>query len=268
MKYAIRSMFVPSRKGNVFIQCDLSQAESWVVAYLANEVNMKQSLMHSDIHTDTACYLFAKAKEHVTKDERYLCKRLNHASSYRMSAERFTQVVNKDAPITGVSISLREARKYSKGWHDLYHLRGWWAEIDRELSSGRKLVNLYGRPRTFHGFFGDELKKSATAAIPQGTVADHANGYRQLFSNADGTTSFGPSGGIMGIKRIKDQYGITFRHTAHDSIMVECALDKVSAAAKMMMAQMRRPIQMIDGTEFIIPVDCEVGDRWGEMEKL
>ena len=70
-KVSIRSQFVAS-PGCVLIQWDLSKAESWVVAWLADDYNMKQSLLHGDIHTDTAANaLFQVPKEQITKVMRY-----------------------------------------------------------------------------------------------------------------------------------------------------------------------------------------------------
>jgi len=53
MKLKLRSM-VRAKPGQLLANFDLSQAESWVVAYLANEERMKDALANGDIHTETA----------------------------------------------------------------------------------------------------------------------------------------------------------------------------------------------------------------------
>jgi len=77
----IRSMLTAS-PGNLLVEWDLSQAETWVVAYLANEETMKQSLLYGDIHTDTASHIFTTPKEKVTTIQRFLGKKGNHMLSY------------------------------------------------------------------------------------------------------------------------------------------------------------------------------------------
>src|SRR5437899_1351380 len=97
MKLKVRSMFI-APKGKVLISWDLSQAESWVVAYLANEPRMKESLNNGDIHTDTAIALSGVKPGDVDaqtwKIIRYKYKQSNHAFAYRMSWGRYIQVIN------------------------------------------------------------------------------------------------------------------------------------------------------------------------------
>src|SRR5687767_10989286 len=59
MKIYVRSMIAVAQEAEaalkrILVSCDLSQAESWIVAYLANEPNMKRALQFGDIHTETA----------------------------------------------------------------------------------------------------------------------------------------------------------------------------------------------------------------------
>src|SRR6266702_4632244 len=97
MKISMRSMMIaPPRQ--VLLEFDLSQAESWVVAYLANEPNMKHSLMYGDIHSDTACVVFdispeafkaLKVSDRPKYDTmRYVGKQQNHAKAYREGYRR------------------------------------------------------------------------------------------------------------------------------------------------------------------------------------
>lgn len=94
MKQKLRSMIV-APKGKLLVACDLSQAETWIVAWLANEYNMKQFLLNSDIHTETASALFSKPTTDVITEERYIGKQNNHANSYGMKAAQQARVINK-----------------------------------------------------------------------------------------------------------------------------------------------------------------------------
>jgi hypothetical protein len=49
-KLKIRSI-IRAKPNHLLLAFDLSQAESWVVAYLANEPRMKKALMYGDINT-------------------------------------------------------------------------------------------------------------------------------------------------------------------------------------------------------------------------
>lgn len=268
-----------ARKGNVLLQFDLSQAETWVVAYRANESNMKAALRDGDIHALTGVVLFhddkvgcphkwsgkddkacANCGVIVLKDERYVGKRYNHASSYRMGSNRAAEVINKDSIETGVSVSLAQSKSYSQKWHSFYYLKGWWDEVEFNLGKSRTLTTVYGFRRTFFGQWGEELFKEATAFEPQSTVADHAFGAIQ--------PELGISGGIIGVRRLfRGNRDVRLAHTAHDSIMLEIPANLVSDIAPQVYNQMYRPL-VINGEQFHIPVDAEVGERWGEMETL
>lgn len=281
MKYKIRSLFIPS-PGYTFLAMDLSQAETWVVAYLANEPKMKDALLNSDIHTITAAGIFLPQTEcfhdiwenidgkrvckscqsTVSEIERYLGKRSNHGNSYRMSADRWTQVINADSDKPPfVTVSLAQAKAYRLKWLRLYPgVVTWWKEIEGAMGRNRTLKTTYGRKRTFGGIWGDSLFKEATAYEPQSTVADHALGMTH--------PDLGIEGGLLGIAKhpeIKRHCKIV--HTAHDSVMLEIPEREVDTFAPICYGLFHRPL-VVKGESFNIPVDLEVGGRWGEMQKI
>lgn len=273
-------MFKVRKRGNVFLAFDLSQAETWCVAALAREQSMFQALREGDIHAQTGVYFFHERNAYcphtwtgkddktcnlcgvvVLKDERYVGKRYNHASSYRMGANRAAEVINKDAIDTGVSVSLAQSKGFSLKWHSFYHLKGWWDDIEYRLGQNqRTLTTVYGFKRRFFGFWGEELFKEATAFEPQSTVADHAFGAVH--------PELGIEGGIIGVrKKLRGISEVLLVHTAHDSLMLELPASIVDDIAPIVLGQMQRPL-IINEQEFIIPCDGEVGERWGEMEAL
>lgn len=293
-KYTVRSMLVAT-KGKTLVAADLSQAESWIVAYKAREKNMQYSLNFSDIHTDSAAALFApdvfclhtwvKGKDsdgndvwdcekrcgvQIVKTARYIGKRYNHASAYRMKPPRAAQVINKDSDKPPfVVVTAAESKLYSERWHARYNLKIWWQEIEEQLNKNRTLVTAYGRERQFFGLWGDELFREATAYEPQSTVADHFNGATH--------PELGIEGGLRMIRKKlilpyrqhrfvnvnEDQRMIT--HQAHDSCVIECPKEDAEDICQEMMSLLYRPL-VIDGVEFTIPVDGEIGDRYGELE--
>jgi DNA polymerase I-like protein with 3'-5' exonuclease and polymerase domains len=284
MKLSIRSMFI-APKGKLLVSVDLSQAESWIVAYSAQEENMIYSLNYSDIHTDTASALFSpdnycqhiwkknedesrtciKCADTVSKTGRYIGKRYNHASSYRMKAHRAMEVINKDSDKPPyITVTSKESDLYSERWHKRYPnvKNRWWKEIEVQLSSNRTITTVYGRKRTFFRQWGDELFKEATAFIPQSTVADHFNGAIQ--------PELGIKGGLLAIYQdliypYRSERAII--NQSHDSCIIEVPAGDARDCGFAMQTIIKRPL-VIKNQEFTIPVDGEIGERWGELEPL
>lgn len=280
MKLYPRSMIV-AQPGNCLVSCDLSQAESWIVAYCAREKSMQWSLNNSDIHTDTASALFfpenfcthswLKGAEEIrtctncniiiVKTARYIGKRYNHASAYRMKPPRAAQVINKDSDKPPyVTVTLSESKTYSERWHKKYNLKLWWTEIEQDLSNTRTTITPYGRRRTYFAQWGEELFKEATANIPQSTVADHFNGMVH--------PELQIPGGLRTIYRtlVKPYSDRRIVNQSHDSFIAELPKQDGLEFALASKQLLLRPL-VIHGEQFTIPVDAEWGERWGELEK-
>ena len=283
-------MFIPT-PGYSFLAFDLSQAETWVVAYLANEWRMKDALTNSDIHTVTAAGIFHPLSNcnhprwiklltgnrrcdlcslEITEVERYLGKKSNHGNSYQQGPEKWTETINAESDQPPyVTVTVAEAKKYNKQWMELYpSIKNWWRNIEDELTrNNRTLRNPFGRTRTFFGRWGRELFKEATAYVPQSTVADLVLGHR--LPRVEGSMDFYSDYG--GILRIASDPAImnycSMVHTAYDSIMMEVPVNRENEFAPLIYKHMHRPL-VVNDEEFTIPCDGEVGDRWGEMEPI
>jgi hypothetical protein len=283
MKIYIRSMIL-APKGKTLIAFDLSQAESWIVAFLSNERNMKQALMYGDIHTETAGNALFHADvgcphkwdittkgelwtcplcgRQVTKLMRYVGKRYNHASAYRMGAERAAQVINKDSDKPPYfTVTVKQSKQFSTAWHNYYSLKGWWDSIEYQLRINRTIRTPYGRTRTFFAAWGNELFKEATAFVPQSTVGDHFNGKPH--------PELGVAGGLRAIHKqlVKPYSDHLIVNQSHDSAILEVPTSVANDLIEPIKKFMLRPI-IIGNEEFTIPVDVEMGDRWSEMEKV
>ena len=252
---------IQAPKGKLLIQTDLSQAESWVVAYLANEQNMKHFLLNSDIHTEAAVELFDKPFEEVIVEERYIGKQNNHANSYGMGPQRQAQVINKrsDQP-PYVTVTIAQCKFYQTKWHGLFTgIRLWHNDIKYQLQQTMTLVTPYGRRRTFFGAWGEELWKEAYAHIPQSTVSDHFRGCVQ--------PELGIAGGLLEVYKTVVTDEIRIINDSHDSCIVEAPKEVAQEVGERVRELLRRPL-VINGEEVTIPVDLEIGERWGEMEKV
>ncbi len=257
----LRSMFVPS-PGCVFVSFDLKQAESWCVAYFADEPTMKHELAHGDLHslTASAIYRLPQPECKADKKRRYVGKQSNHMLGYRATARRLVQAINKESDGL-VTVSNKEGADIFKTWHNLYHIEGWWQQIEDELSTNaHTLITPYGRIRVFFAAWGNELFKQATAHKPQSTVADHTDGAVQ--------PELGIEGGIKKVYEVYVKAGAcSMVNQSHDSILTEIPTSLVSSVTPGIKAFMERPL-VIRSETFTIPVEVEWGERWGELEEL
>lgn len=267
----IRSM-ISATPGRMLIQCDLSQAESWIVAFLAKEKNMQWSLQNSDIHVNTAEDFdnipvgSTDPKEWKFGQKmlkRYTGKRCNHAFAYRMYEKMFMSIFNKDAVDMKIPpISLVTAKYYRKKWLARYQLESWWKVIENDLSVKRTLTTPYGTTRTFFAAWGQELFREATAHLPQRTVAEHFNGMVQ--------NELGIEGGVLKLWEYwKEQRNveIDFINQSHDSCIVDIHPSLKDEYIETVLKYIKRPL-VIHGETFTIPVSVEIGERWGELKEI
>lgn len=265
--YPIRGIVV-APKDHLLVNFDLAQAESWIVAYLADEPKMKQALLFGDIHRETAQHAFLeisdeeweKIESKEKKLRRYTGKQYNHATAYRMGPYKAMEVINKrsDKP-PYLTVTLAESKTYYQKWHSYYHLDPWWAGIESQLNQTRTLTTPYNRVRYFFGQWGNELFKEATAYVPQSTVADHMNGKVQ--------SSLGIKGGVLEVKKqLHDKKALRIINQSHDSILNIIHKDVWKEVAEQTHKLLLRPL-IVNGEELTIPVDCEVGERWGELKE-
>lgn len=259
MKLKLRSMLTAS-KGNILLAFDLSQAESWIVAYLSGDPNMKDALLNGDIHTRTASIIFSKPESEIEREtERYLGKQTNHASAYGEGPETMATSINSlsdQAPY--VTVTVKQCRNFSNRWFEYYvYIRPWWQSIKDELYKSMTLRTPYGRKRMFFDEWGHKLFGTSFAYIPQSTVADHFNGAVQ--------PELGINGGLLGI--YKAGLGKSIIQQGHDSCILDIKPSLEQEIIGICRHNLSRPL-LIKGEQFTIPVDGECGTRWGEMEKI
>lgn len=251
--YEARKMYVPP-PGYKIIQADYKQAEAVIVAYLINDVRLKQLFQDSfgkskayceenklDVHKLTASLMYGLTFDEITKALRKIGKVLRHSSNYSAGPA----VVARELGTT-----MSEAKKQL----DLYHamcpmLRIWHKKIQEQLQKNRTLITPLGRKRVFMDRWGDTLFRSAYAFIPQSTVGDLLNISLVDFYNA-------------------------WKHTAmilwlqlHDAMYICVKEDEDERKwMKRMLDSMLRELT-IDYETFMIDVDFKIGKSWGTLEE-
>lgn len=246
----IRQMFIPD-EGKVFIQADYSQAEARIVAYLARSELMIDLFEDPsrDIHTENAARIFNKPIESISYNERYLAKKVIHASNYGMGPNRLVQVVNEDSATTGIAISIYEAKSLMEKYFLLFpEIReNFWGEVARELRQSRTLTNAFGRKRTFYGRWDDKLIRDSYAYIPQSTIGDLCcKAVANVYNNVE-----------LQIP------GAEFMLTVHDSILMQCWPKDVGQVIERMREAMHIPFK-VGLYDAKIPMDFEVGSNWNK----
>jgi len=247
----LRSMFIPD-EGKVFIYRDYSQAEARVVARLARCQGLIELFDDPtrDVHKENAARIFGKPVQDVTKTERYLAKRVVHASNYGMEAKRLVEIVNQDAESTGVRINERQAQDLLDRYFMIYPeiKNTFWREVADEIRYTRVLTSPFGAKRTFYGRFDDKLLRDGYSWKPQSCV--------------------GELGRLAIIEICKRVPKAEFLLNVHDSILVQCDNDPATIyeVAIGMEEAMKIPIT-IDGQSFYIPTDCKVGMNWANKSE-
>lgn len=264
----IRSMLRAS-PDKVLLEFDFSQAESWIVAHLANSQAMKDALNRAgtkfDIHYTTArgIYNFPDTYN-PTDDERYMGKKFNHGTPYGISPQMIAHMINAEAIYPPyMSITIASSKTLHQRWLFTYpEIPRWWLDVERQLGTSMSLKTPYGRERRFYQRWGPELFKEAYAYIPQSTIGDHCLGAVQ--------PELGIKGGLREIYHQlvePNQRDISILNTAHDSCILECPTSVGNSVASEVYNYLHRPL-VVNGEQFTIPVDCKIGERWGELEKL
>lgn len=250
---AIRRMFLAD-EGKVLIGRDYKQAEAWIVAYLSRSDTLIELFNDPsrDVHYENAARIFNLPVSEVSTEQRYLAKKVIHASNYGMGENRLVQVVNEDAPYTGVRITLREAKVLMQKYFMLFPeiKETFWKYVQNELRYSRVLATPLGRKRMFFGRWDDKLLRDAYAFIPQSTVGD------------------------LGCKAVANCYwqiekvvpGAELMLQVHDAVYMQCYEKDAAMVAEMMEEAMRIPLTL-NGQTFTIPSDCKIGYNWGGRPK-
>lgn len=241
---SFRKILMPDT-GYMFIEVDLSQAESRLTAYLSDDPNMKRAFkLNIDIHKNTAVLvyekIFGKPKtiDEVIEEERQkLGKTPGHSLNYGLGANNFSW--RYQLPIA-VGKAIRNA--YLSGYSSIPE---WWKRIAMELAmTGCQLTNPLGYSVKLLGDANDiRTQMKANAWKPQSTVAGIINDRGLVYCR----------------KFFKDTLVILSQ--VHDAIWFQvplCALDEVADALILLKKNIETPIK---GTseEFVIPADFKMG---------
>jgi hypothetical protein len=175
---AIFKRCLVSHPGKILLFVDQMQAEDWPVSALAGNLNALTELRDGiDRHTKLASMLFNISQAQVTKDQRFLGKKVRHASNYDMREVTMSDSLAAEGysiPPPVCRFLLDSIAKIDPSVKGVFH-----NYVQQQLYSTRTLRNPFGRERQFFGLrAGDsgsnqKVFRDAYAFIPQSAVADN-----------------------------------------------------------------------------------------------
>lgn len=260
---SLRYIFIPD-PGYEFAEFDLNRGESWIYSHLAEDPEMMQ--IHAegrDFHSETAAAISTAFEDEPLSLDwilanksgdsykiRYLAKKVNHASAYRMGPFRGAQVVNAEADDTGITITQSQFKRAQELWLEKYFMmETWWNRIEQQLSKMRTLRTPLGRIKQFHERWGSHLFKEATAYVPQSTSVDYMNmGLLDVYYNIQ-------KPGLYGLKLLTQ---------THDSILVQYRSEEREAVMAHVPHLLERTIN-VNGYSIVIPTEGAYGPDWGDL---
>lgn len=247
-----RSMLIPDDEDSCFGSADMSQAEARIVALLAGDMDLIKLFDTVDIHSLTASWLFNVPVPRVDKKGplRQIAKSVRHAGNYGMGKRKLTELLAASSQRYDQDLTMSEWRagqildifhRYTPKIREVFHV----GVVEALKNNNRTLINAFGRPRTFHARWGDELFREAYADIPQSTVPEHLK---------------------MAGLRIKDRLPeIKFVNESHDELVWHCKKTEFDGIARVVKEEIEKPIDFsrcsISRGTLLIPAEVKIAEK-------
>ena len=235
--------------GCIMLECDLSQAEDRVVKCLAFNITGNSKLLlrarsmpwENDEHKRAAAVIFRIGISDVNKTQRYLAKRVRHASNYGMHGKRLSDELLKD----GYTFTPEECQAMID---DLLaadpDVLEWQKATRREIIQYRCLTNSWGRVIDFtYERLDDDLFRRGYAFRPQSEVGMLLNQW-----------------GLRPVHQYIKDNGLQARINmqVHDSLKISCPPDEALELALMLKQSLERP-RLYGPTQLVIPCEFKLG---------
>ena len=257
----LRGAFRPDA-GCVMIEVDLSQAEARVVYCLTRDKTLIE-LAHMrpsqfDVHSHMAREVFEfgpwdddEAGRKKKEDDRYLAKRIVHATHYYLRGNKGSEICLKD----GYSISPKRFEMLQGKYKDYAPgLDLWQTRTRYEVFSTRRLTNAWGRTIEFpYEKPGDDWYRRAYAWRPQSDIARHLNHGWVVFA------AWLRGNGLSEVVHVNLQL--------HDALIFSAPLSEAYRVTKALVCILEEPHEYY-GEVLTIPAEVKVGLSWGSGVKF
>ena len=274
-KYLKRSILAPN--GSVLIDCDSSQIEARVLAWLAGQEDLVEDFANKeDVYVKMASRIYNLPEDQISKDQRFVGKTTILGAGYGMGALKFQAQLKT----FGVDIDLEEARRiidiYRKSNGNISRL---WRDSQFMIKNlANKVPTRVGRHDVIRS-----LAKQSAVSLPSGLLMRYEDlrgenserGYQYTYKTRKGRTKIyggkfvenacqAVSRCIIGeqMLRISAKYKVVL--TVHDSLVVCVKEDEAQEARTYIEKCMRTVPTWAEG----LPLDCEsgVGKAYGDCE--
>lgn len=244
--------------GSVFVECDYSQAELRIAAFLADEKNMLHLYSTGqDIHTHMAQRMTGRLD--VTKDERKKAKAVNFGFLYGMGWRKFIDTAFNNY---GVVVTEEEAQAFRKAFFQEFPaLQAWHARQRRLAAKYERVESPIGRIRHLPDI----------RSADEGKVAE---AQRQSINSV--VQSFASDMTLLALVRLSQKFerlGLRAHSvgTVHDAINFEVPVEELSRVVPMIKHEMENlPLQELFGVNLTVPIqaDAAIGTRWGDKVEV
>ena len=270
-------------QGYQFVQVDQAGAEALVVSYLTEHGAFRDLFLNGiKSHVYVALHIFIdewtktyagaaemltlkpaelkahpewKALDKVIKkaDMQYaLAKMVCHASNYGMGPKAFTLNVLKQSG-GRIVLTTMQAQKFLGTYHRLFpEIQRWHIEIEEEVRKTRMLRNMFGYPRRFWSYFGEENAKEMYAFKPQSTVGCiTTQAFTQMFHYIE-----------------DNKLDWHLLNDKHDSYLVQAPVSDAVFCAKKMQEFIEVELTGRDGVKFRMRSEASIGENWGKYHPV
>jgi DNA polymerase I-like protein with 3'-5' exonuclease and polymerase domains/uracil-DNA glycosylase len=177
----VKTLFIPD-EGYTFFDCDLDRADLQVVAWEADDADLKDGLrrkLDMHLHSARAVYDLAISDDEMLEShpnygavkaryyvKRQTCKQIVHATNYVGSARTVA---------AALGLTIHEVDRFQRRWFDLHPgIKKWHERVEHQLKTKKYVENRYGFRRYSFDRIDSELPE-AIAWIPQSTVGHFIN---------------------------------------------------------------------------------------------
>lgn len=251
-----RRIVIPD-PGNVFVQMDLAQAESRMVAAISGDPAYREACASGDLHT-TVCRMVWPdigwpSNPADWKDFAENTKYYRHFS-YRDMAKRAGHASNYGGSPHVLAMHLKIEVKVAQAFQDAYFkafpgIRKWHARVAAQLARNNTITTALGRRCHFYARPGDNTAlKSAIAYEPQSLIGDVLNmGLYNVWQRFD----------LPGYLELLLQ--------VHDAICWQAPKSYVADLIPQVLEAMQVTID-VNGYPVTIPADASWGWNWGKAK--
>ena len=257
--FEVRTCIVPER-GRVLCEADFSSAERRLLAYLANE-----KVAIEQIEKEINSYKWFAAKIFGISDWRSIDKAnpIYHIGKMCVLAldrgvawRKLKEQINKDADITGASVTAAQSKKAEALFHGVFKgYRRYHKEVRNEIARKGYLINVVGRRRDFFGRRGDQTQLEA---VGREGVSFLAQAIGDIINEV-----------LERLYRQHDPSELRLLLQIHDSIIFDAPKATYKRACKLVKEEMEKPITLPTGQKIIIPAEVQATNtNWGEMKDV